>query len=482
LGNKEAEVAAGGKIPRVVISAAQGHSGKTTVSIGLCAAFAERGLVVQPFKKGVDYIDPSWLTAAAGRDCRNLDVFLMPEEAMLKSFRSACRGADLAVIEGVMGLYDSPGMDGKGSTAYVARKLGAPVILIVNASRMTRSVAAVISGYQHFEPETNIAGIILNNVSTPGHKRRLLTAVEKYCNLPVLGCIPPDVDLRIGEQHLGLRPHRMAGDATSNIRRIHSVLKKHLDLEGILTIARKAEALPALMPDGPGVKAPSVRIGVVFDKAFNFYYPENLEALCRAGAELVFINSLTDTRLPEIDGLYIGGGFPELFGAELEANRGLREDIAQAVESEMPVYAECAGLMYLCRGIRWHDEWHEMVGIIPSEVELCLETQGHGYVVAEIAGENPWLPAGTVIPGHQFHHSRLSSMEGLKFACRMKRRREHDPEVDGIIYKNLFAAYTHLHALGVPQWAESFVSLAKRERAAPGNRNKETNREHIPSA
>jgi len=462
--SSESQAHSSGSLPQIVISACQGHSGKTTVSVGLCAAWAERGLIVQPFKKGADYIDPSWLTAASNRACRNLDAFLMPKETVLRSFQRACQRTDLALIEGVMGLYDSYDTGGEGSTAWVARLLGAPVILLINASRMTRSVAAMVTGYQRFEPDTWIAGVILNNVSLSGHRRKLMAAIERYCDIPVLGSIPSDSSFAIAEQHLGLRPYKATEDAPSIIKRLRDNIKGYLDLDGILAIARKGEAqlMPGVSETQRG--APLVQIGVMFDRAFNFYYPENLEALYQAGANLVFIDSLQDQRLPDIDGLYIGGGFPELFPRELEANSQLRQDVAQAVEGGLPVYAECAGLMYLCQGIRWQHQRYEMVGVIPSEVEMCSQTQGHGYVVAEVTRENPWLPVGLTVRGHQFHFSRLSNPSDLDFAYRMKRRRENDPKVDGIVYKNLFAAYTHLHTYSVPLWAESFVSLALRER------------------
>ncbi len=457
----------GEHISSIVISACQGHQGKTTISMGICAALVEKGLVVQPFKKGMDYIDPSWLTAAAGRPCRNLDAFLMPREDILASFQRASRGADLALMEGVMGLYDSYDTGSEGSTAWMARPIGAPVVLIVNASRMTRSVAAMVTGYQNFEPDTRVAAVILNNVSLSGHRRKLLAAIEQYCHVPVLGCIPTDSSLAIREQHLGLRPYRatpdITPDGTGNIARVRDVIKKYIDLDGLLALAKTSNSWRepvSTPPEGASV----VRIGVALDRAFNFYYPENLEALRQAGAELVFINTLTDTFLPDVDGFYIGGGFPELFAEGLEANRSLRQDIAQAVEDGTPVYAECGGVMYLCQGIVWNGQRHEMVGVLPSDVELHKETQGHGYVIAEVARENPWLPVGTTFRGHQFHHSRLCHPERVQFAYAMKRRRPHDPEVDGIIHGNVIAAYTHLHVFSLPQWARAFVSLALREK------------------
>ena len=318
MSNSESQAHSGERLPQIVISACQGHLGKTTVSIGLCAAWVERGLVVQPFKKGADYIDPSWLTAAASRPCRNLDAFLMPEEDFLLSFQRACQGADLALIEGVMGLYDSFDTGGEGSTAWVARLLGAPVILLINASRMTRSVAAMITGYQHFEPDTRVAGVILNNVSLSGHKRKLVAAIERYCDIPVLGSIPSDNSLAINEQHLGLRPYMAAEDGTSIIERVRDNIKTYLDLDAVLAIAQESKATRIPIASEPETKIHLVQIGVMLDKVFNFYYPENLEALRQAGANLVFIDSLQDQRLPDIDGLYISGGSIELFLKELE--------------------------------------------------------------------------------------------------------------------------------------------------------------------
>ncbi|MFC1929324.1 cobyrinate a,c-diamide synthase [Chloroflexota bacterium] len=445
--------------PSVLIAAPQGHSGKTLISIALCAALKQRGLVVQPFKKGPDYIDPSWLTAAAGRGCRNLDAVLMPEEALLGSFQRSCQGADVAIIEGAMGLYDGLDSGDQGSTAQIARLLHSPVIMVVNTARMTQSVAAMLSGYQHFQPDINIAGVILNNVSGSRHEHKLVTAIERHCGIPVLGSVPREDSLFITERHLGLVPYREAG-GNSFINQIHHRLEGRLDLDGVLDIARRAKALYAAVIPAPKKKTTVVRVGVMFDKAFTFYYPENLEALVQAGAELVFIDSLHEHELPDIEGLYIGGGFPEAFLRELEANSQLRDHIAQSIEDYLPVYAECAGLMYLCQRIRWRDQRSEMVGVIPAEVEIGPKPQAHGYVLVEVTGENPLFPIGLKFWGHEFHHSALVGSGDFKFAYRLLRGKGIDNTMDGIIYKNVLATYTHLHALGVPQWAEAFVSLA----------------------
>jgi len=320
----------------------------------------------------------------------------------------------------------------------------------------------MVMGYQKFEPETVIAGVILNNVSGSRHEQKLKTAVEQYCGIPVLGSIPRDDNLCITQRHLGIMPYRERENATLAIDRLHRHLEDYINLEAILEIARSASISVASF-EAPVRKEAIVRIGVMLDRVFTFYYPENLEALIQAGAELVFIDSLQEQRLPEIDGLYIGGGFPELFLEELEANRSLRQDIAQAIEGGLPVYAECAGLMYLCQNIQWHGLRREMVGVFPSEVEICEKPQGHGYVVAEVTGENTLFPIGFTLRGHEFHYSKLSQLAGLNFAYHLQRGRGIDGTVDAISYKNVLAAYTHLHASGVPQWAEAFISVALRE-------------------
>jgi cobyrinic acid a,c-diamide synthase len=459
----------------LLISSPQGHAGKTIVTLGLCNAFKRKGLAVQPFKKGPDYIDPSWLTLASGRRCRNLDEFLISEGRLLASFSKACQDANLALIEGAMGLYDGFDSAGSGTTASLARLLGAPIILVVSATRMTGSIAAMVSGYQHFEPGVDIAGVILNRVSGSRHERKLRTAVEQHCGIPVVGSIPQDVDFGVDERHLGLIPSPESNDSEAAVDRIGHKLESHLNLDGLLEIARRnknqilrfpltRDPIP-LPAEGSGEarrsKAGPARIGVLFDRVFNFYYPENLEALKEAGAELIFINSLRD-RLPQVKGLYIGGGFPEFFLRELEGNSGLRKDIKEAVEEGLPVYAECAGLMYLCRTISWKGSSSEMTGVLPARVELSQRPKGHGYVIAEVARENPFFPVGLTIRGHEFHHSSLSLLGGIELAYRIDRGQGIDGKGDGIVYKNLFAAYTHLHALATPEWAEAFVSLAAR--------------------
>jgi cobyrinic acid a,c-diamide synthase len=460
----------------LLISSPRGHSGKTIVTVGLCKLLTQRGFLIQPFKKGPDYIDPSWLTIAAGRSCRNLDLFLIPKDQLVFSFQRSCERVNFAIVEGAMGLYD--GLDSHGTTAEIARLLNIPILLVVNTTRMTSSIAPMVIGYQQFQKDVHISGVILNYVSNSRHESKLRNAVEQYCGIPVIGSIPSDEGLRIMERHLGLIPSSESSEAELLVERIGRKLESQLDLDQILEIDQSFKnnfkptshdppsypsySLPKESNGGKTKSLRTIRIGIVRDCAFNFYYPENLEALTDREVELVFIDSLKD-RLPSVDGLYIGGGFPEFFLEDLEKNRGLREDIARAIEAGLPVYAECAGLMYLSQKIHWQGRSYEMVGAIPAEVEISKKPEGHGYVIAEVMDENPLFPIGLTIRGHEFHHSKVSIKRGVKFAYQIKRGYGIDGQRDGILYKNVFAAYTHLHALGTPSWAQAFVSLVAKE-------------------
>mgnify|MGYP003791063701 FL=1 len=467
-------MASGGFMPpRIMIAAPCGRSGKTIVSIGLCDAFRRRGLAVQPFKKGPDYIDASWLSAASGVDCRNLDAFLMDEKTIIGSFERVSNKADLVLIEGNMGIYDGIDIDGKGSSAHLSKLLATPVILVINTMRMSRSVAALIKGFQCFEPEINIAGVIINNVAGERHKSKLIQSIEKYCDIPVVGAIPRIRSLNIAERHLGLIPFNESKTGSSFVEDIGAFVERHINLDAVLSIAKQAHdshnasstiSNPSDDKEDYQRSNAIVRVGVMFDRIFNFYYPENIEALKTAGAEIVHIDSLQDRMLPKVDALYIGGGFPELYIEELSENKGLMHDIAVAIEDGLTVYAECAGLVYLSKGLRANNKLYNMVGIIPSEAEISRHPVGHGYIEGKIIYDNPFFPVGTLMRGHEFHHSKLSSVDGLQCAITLKRGHGINGTLDGIVYKNMFAAYTHIHALSTPGWADAFVANILNER------------------
>ncbi|GAO36541.1 hydrogenase expression protein HypE [Sulfuricella sp. T08] len=457
---------------RLLISAAHKSSGKTTVSIGLCAAFRARGTKVQPFKKGPDYIDPMWLSVASGRPCRNLDFFMMGQDEIVAEFQRHSAGADVSLIEGNKGLYDGLNLDGSNSNAALARLLQAPVVLVIDARGMTRGIAPLILGYQAFDRNINIAGVILNNLGGARHESKLRAVIEHYTDVPVIGAVHHDKRLEIVERHLGLMPSNETEAATLRVNEIGAVVGAQVDLDKLLEIAALAPRLPA--PAHPSAEAltpallPKVRIGWAKDKAFGFYYADDIDALRAAGAELVPLDTLHDPHLPEVDGLFIGGGFPELFMNELEANTTLREEIGSAIENGMPVYAECGGLMYLARSLTWHGEKRNMVGVIPGDVMMHEKPVGRGYVRLNETGENPWVTAAgpssvTELRGHEFHYSSLDNLDTgrLKYAYEVKRGHGIDGRHDGIVYKNLLASYAHLRSLGNYNWAARFVAFVR---------------------
>jgi cobyrinic acid a,c-diamide synthase len=441
-------------IPRMVISAPHGRSGKTTVSIGLSAALLRRGLRVQPFKKGPDYIDTSWLTTASKNQCRNLDLFLMGEDGVKGLFGMASQGADIGIIEGNTGLYDSIDIEGKNSTATLSRVLKTPVILVVDTARMTRSIAALINGYVNFEPDIKIAGVILNNVSGQRHEAKLRASIERYCKAEILGCLPRSPSFSIPERHLGLIPQGENSEISSVIENIGSIVEDNVNIDRIIEIAKNSSPIPtSQLPSFSTSKhlKSFVKIGVAMDRAFSFYYPENLEALKNAGAEIVFFNTLEDRYLPDVDALYIGGGFPEMFTDELEGNESLRIDIKNTIEADMPVYAECGGLMYLSRGISWNGKTRKMVGAIPCDTEMTKRLQAHGYVILQDKNN------GMEVRGHEFHYSRVRNLGDVGFLYKVIRGKGIDGNYDGIVYKNVIASYSHLHTMGAPQWAKDFI-------------------------
>lgn len=456
---------------RLLISAAHKSSGKTTLSIGLCAALRARGHVVQPFKKGPDFIDPMWLSLAAGRDCHNLDFYLMGHDEIRRTFAVRAQGADISLIEGNKGLYDGLSLDGSNSNAALAALLQTPVVLVIDARGMTRGIAPLILGYQAFDRDVNIAGVILNQLGGSRHESKLRAVIEHYTDVRVLGAVHYDENLAIVERHLGLMPSNEAAGARSRIDAIAAQVAASVDLDNLMAVAAQAPALPT-PSSAPSVvrptPAPDVRIGVARDAAFAFYYPGDLEALRAAGAELVFIDTLKDAALPAVDALLIGGGFPEIFMEQLEANASLRREIRQAIENGMPAYAECGGLMYLSRSLSWDGKRCEMVGVVPGDTVMHKRPMGRGYVLLRETGRSLWpLPpnAAAEIRAHEFHYSSLENLPpGLVYAYEVLRGTGVDGRHDGIVHKNLLGCYTHLRDLEGNHWAERFVKFVRTQR------------------
>ena len=456
---------------RLFLSAAHKSSGKTTVTAGLAAALRARGLVVQPFKKGPDYIDPMWLTAAAGRSCRNLDFHTMGPGEILAEFVRHGAGADLALVEGNKGLHDGVAVDGSDSNAALAKLLAAPVVLVVDTRGITRGIAPLLHGYRDFDRGVRIAGVILNRVAGARHEGKLVQAVRTYTDLPVLGAVGRSADLALDAEHIGLVPPAEVAAADDRVARIARRIEGCVDLDRVQALASRTEPLavdaPATARQRAARPSPDVRIAIARDAAFCFYYPGDLEALEAAGARLVAFDTLRDPAPPEADGVFIGGGFPERAMDDLEANASMRASLGERIAAGLPVYAECGGLMYLARRIRWNERSCEMVGAIPADVVMHPRPRGRGYVVLEPTGDAPWAPAANgAVHAHEFHHSTLENMAGTdwRFAWRVRRGRGVDGERDGIVIGSLLASYSHLRDVEGCRWAEQFVACVRGRR------------------
>jgi cobyrinic acid a,c-diamide synthase len=451
--------------PRVMICGLRGSTGKTLVALGLISAWQARGVSVAPFKKGPDYIDAAWHTRAGTRPCRNLDTFLMSDERICRSVGEHSCTADLILIEGNHGLFDGVGAEATASSAELAKLLQAPVVLLLDCTKTTRTAAAMVLGCQHMDPELPLAGVLLNRVATPRQERAVRTAVEEICGLPVLGSIPRLSGLEFPERHLGLVTPAEHPEVAGPITIAREAVEAHVNLDKIRALAVSAPPLswtaePALEVP-PGARG-GIRIGVVRDSAFTFYYPENLEALQRQGAEIVEVNALKDAGLPPLDALYIGGGYPETHAAALAANAGFRSTLRREIEAGLPVIAECGGLIYLGEAMVMDGVVHPMVGIFPVTFELGKRPWGHGYAVVEVDGPNPFFAPGTVLRGHEFRYSyvRSARTEDLRTAFRMQRGTGFDTKRDGLTCKNVLASFCHFHAAGTREWAAAIIRQA----------------------
>lgn len=456
-------------MPHVLVSAAHKSSGKTTISLGLAAALRARGMAVQTFKKGPDYIDPMWLKLASGQPCHNLDFFTMQAEEIDRWFVTYSQGKDFSLIEGNKGLYDGLDLDGSNSNAALAKRLQAPVVLVIDARGMTRGIAPLILGYQAFDTEINIAGVILNRLGGSRHEAKLRRVIEHYTDVNVLGAVHNDPRLEIDERHLGLIPSNETDVACQHIESIGKLVAEQVDLDTFIAIgatAGKVSAEPIVVAP---VTTDHVRIAIARDEAFGFYYAGDLQSLEAAGAELVPFDSIHDPALPDaIDGLFIGGGFPEMRLQGLHDNMSMRASIRQAIEDGLPTYAECGGLMYLCEGIQWHDQYAEMVGVIPSTCQMHTRPQGRGYVRFNETASMPWPGSrGEEIHAHEFHYSSISPLPAAwphDFVFEINRGVGIEGNKDGLVYKNLLACYVHQRDLAGNHWARRFVDFVRQHR------------------
>ena len=451
--------------PRILIAGDRSSSGKTTIVAGLLSALCRRSLKVQPFKVAMDYIDPSYHTWITGRSCRNLDGYLMTEAAVREIYNHAAEKADIAVIEGVRGLYE--GYDGDlGSTAQIAKLLKTPVIFVVDARSITRSAAAIVKGYMDFDPQVQFKGVILNKVGSERHAQKAIKEIERYAGVEVVGVIRRNEEMHLAMRHLGLVPvlegkTRHEG-FPERVDKIRQIVEEGLNLDRIQEIAREAEPLPEVKPDLYRLNAlgKGIRIGVARDEAFNFYYRDNLELMELAGAKVVPFSPVHDTSLPDVDGIYIGGGYPELYARELSDNAGMRRALEKVHEKDLPIFAECGGLMYLAREIEWDGEKREMVGLVPGKARRG-STRIVSYVHGAITQDCALGPAGTKIMGHEFHHSEMLMEDGVKYAIRLERGTGIKGGWDGMCEGNLVASYTHVHSASFRGFPANFLRACK---------------------
>lgn len=448
-------------IPRLMISAPHKSSGKTLVSLGVMYNLVQDGLSVNSFKKGPDYIDPMWHRLVTGSQCRNLDPFLMGAGNCLHSFISNSDEKSFSLIEGNHGLHDGMDVDGADSSAGLAELLETPVLLVIDSQKMNRGAAAVVKGMQSMPPKVRIEGVILNRLQGVRQEEKQRSAIERFCGIPVLGAIPKDSALAITERQLGLTTVGETSDAKTIIRNAGEKIAGCCDLQAIRSLFSQASPLKTSCVNAEKKAMASVSIGVFRDPAFCFYYPENLEALEENGAELVFINALEDASLPDVDGLYLGGGFPESFLHELSGNQSLLRDVKAAVRSDTPLYAECGGLIYLCRAARYEGRTYPLADVLPFEMRFQRKPVGHGYLDMKSVCDSPWFTKGERIKAHEFHYSKpFGSGEMIAYQFEVQRGFGVTGKRDGALTANLFASFAHLHAIANPGWARKFVSLA----------------------
>ena len=460
-----AEFTRGATMPRVFISAAHKSSGKTTLTLGLCAALHARGHQVQPFKKGPDYIDPLWLGMAAERPCYNLDFHMMTRHEIEQQFSRGASNARISLIEGNKGLYDGLDLDGSNSNAALAKLLGAPVVLVIDARGMTRGVAPLILGYQAFDPDIRIAGVILNNLGGSRHESKLRAVIEHYTDVEVIGAVQHDVSMQIAERHLGLVPANEQDAACRRIRHVGKRVAEQVDLARFMAIADGAPTYNLHPLSDTPAPSEHVRIGIAHDQAFGFYYNEDLDNLRAANVELIDIDTLHASDLPTLDGLIIGGGFPEVFMSELEANASLRMQIRSAIEAGLPTYAECGGLMYLSKSLNWQGQTRQMVGLVPGDTVMHERPVGRGYANLQPTGNDRWQETES-IPAHEFHYSSLENLPADSiYAYQVKRGHGIDGQHDGYQLYNLLAGYVHRRGSGTRGWIAPFLKQVRAHKA-----------------
>ncbi len=452
-------------MPAFMIAAAHKSSGKTVISTGLSYALSAQDFRVQCFKKGPDYIDPMWLSAASGGACYNLDFNSMGNGELATLFASRSAGADISLVEANKGLYDGVDVLGSDSNAQMAKLLEMPVVLVIDSNGITRGIAPLLLGYQAFDREVNIAGIILNKVGGERHEAKLIAAVKEYTDIVVLGAVHRNKELDIGERHLGLTTPGETGELEQTIKRFGQIIGQSVDMDRLNSIANihilPSNAPPYTQQAEKRSVGDVVRIGVIRDEAFGFYYADDLEAFGDAGADLIEIDALNDQHLPDIDGLFIGGGFPEMRAAALMKNSKLRGEINRAIKNGLPTYAECGGLMYLCHSLTFEGQSYKMAGAIEADAKMHKRPQGRGYVSFRENELHPW-GMENACHAHEFHYASLKNIApDTKFVRQVSKGFGIDGTRDGIVLNNLVAGFCHLRHTQENPWVNRFVEFVR---------------------
>lgn len=466
------------KVPGVVIAGLRGGSGKTIISLGITAAWRARNITVAPFKKGPDYIDAGWLSRAAGRPCYNLDTYLCDRSVVQASYLTHSQFCDISMVEGNRGLYDGIDINGTTSTSELAKLLDLPVVLVLDCTKSTRTMAAVLMGCMQFDQDINICGVILNRLAGKRHEGKVRANIEQFCDIPVLGALPKLKQEDFPERHMGLVTSEEHRESDISIDRARQVAQDNIDIDELFrrVTSFKGQGMPVVdyhfgqipVPQIDTVenKTPAasnpVTIGVVRDSAFQFYYPDNIEALENLGAVIKFISPLSQSEIPDVDAIYMGGGFPETHAAQLSANQAFRYSLKALSREGLPIYAECGGLIFLGESICLDGVVYPMTDILSLRFGLSQRPQGHGYTEVEVVNDNPFYTKGEILRGHEFRYSKVIAIDynDTDMAFKMIRGKGILEKKDGFFRDNTFGTYTHIHALGSTGWAPALIAKA----------------------
>ena len=445
-----------------LITSTKKSSGKSIITIGLTAVLNSMMYKLSVFKKGPDYIDPLWISKSAKTNCYNLDFNTMSLQEIKSLYKQKTSISDINIVEGNKGLFDGVSLDGSDSNAALAKLLKLEIILVIDCAGITRGIAPLINGYQQFDSKLKYKGIILNNIASDRHEGKIINAIAEYSDFKVFGSIQKNNKIEILEQHLGLQPSFLTSSNNNIINNIASLVKSSVDIKHLVKGVSNKKKLSTKTPNVITKKYAGISIGVARDNAFGFYYADDIEKFKSLGARIIYFNTLKDKSLPNVDALFIGGGFPELVAKELSSNKKMISSIKNFINANKPVYAECGGLMYLAKSIKINDKSFRMVGIINGRVVMHDKPVGRGHVELIKSSSHPWLLSNDSIKAHEFHYSRLSLDAKLSnYSYKVKRGYGVNGKYDGIKYKNLLATYSHLRDTKKTTWIINFLEFIK---------------------